>query len=197
MFRSKFTKKSKKIIQKFKNKKFNYKEYIKDFYIESGVAHVYANVTDYYDIISKYSIKNHETLNKEFAEYLEEVTYYIPIDYPVELEIMGASFTEEEKQKIEETIKEHFGLKLSDAEMELRENRRSSLSLLLVGVIMLFVLYILYETSITAVLLEAYLVVLWFFIWSYYEFEFVDRPKLKMKKLDIGQIASVKITFEH
>ena len=184
-------------IKKFKKKKFNYNKFVKDFYIENGKAHIYAKVDCYEDIISKFSVPEYEVLNRKFSNYLEELTYYIPVEYPVILEISGCEFTREQEYIIEETIKDHFGLKLSDAEMDLKDNRRSSLVLLIVSLVTLAFLYVLFRTDIGAVFMEAYLVIVWFFLWTYSEFEFINRPKLKIRKLDFAQLASMKIRFKH
>ena len=39
--------------------------------------------------------------------------------------------------------------------------------------------------------------IIWFFLWTFAEFEFIDRPKLKYDKLDMAQLASMKIVFKH
>lgn len=197
MFTISNTKRFKKNIKKFKKKKFNYNKFVKDFYIENGKAHIYAKVDSYEDIISKFSVREYEVLNRKFSNYLEELTYYIPVEYPVVLEISGCNFTEEEETIIEETIKDHFGLKLSDAEMDLKDNRRSSLVLLIASLVTLAFLYVLFRTDVGAVFMEAYLVIVWFFLWTYSDFEFIERPKLKIRKLDFAQLASMKIRFKH
>lgn len=197
MFTISNTKRFRKNIKKFKKKKFNYPKYVRDFYIEDGKAHIYAKVDSYEDIISKFSVREYEVLNRKFSNYLEELTYYIPVEYSVELEISGHSFTKEEELIIEETIKDHFGLKLSDVEIDLKDNRRNSLILLLTSIVMLGLLYVLFKADIGQVLLEAYLVIVWFFLWTYSEFEFIDRYKLKIRKLDFAQLASMQIIFKH
>lgn len=197
MFTISKTKRFKKNIKRFKKKKFNYNKYVKDFFIENGKAVVYAKVDCYEDIISKFSVREYEVLNRKFSNYLEELTYYIPVEYPVELEISGCRFTAEEEMIIEETIKDHFGLKLSDAEMDLKDNRMASLVLLIASLVTFAFLYVLFRTNVGAVFMEAYLVIVWFFLWTYSEFEFIERPKLKIKKLDFAQLASMKIRFKH
>ena len=197
MFTSKKTKKVLNNIKKFNKKKFNYNKYVKDFYVEKGVAHVYANVTSYDDIISRYSVKNYEVLNDDFINYLEQVTYYIPIVYPVVLSIKGCKFSLEEEKIIEEKVKEYFGLKLSDAVMNLKENRRKSLILLLVSFLTWSLLALFNYFNIAEIFIEAYLVIVGFFLWTFTEFEFIDRPKLKYDKLDMAQLASMKIVFKH
>lgn len=197
MFTFKKTKKVLNNIKKFNKKKFNYNKYVKEFYVEKGIAHVYANVTSYDDIISRYSVKNYEVLNDDFINYLEQVTYYIPIVYPVVLSIEGCNFSLEEEKIIEEKVKEYFGLKLSDATMNLKENRRKSLILLLVSFLTWSLLSLFNYFNIAEIFMEAYLVIIWFFLWTFAEFEFIDRPKLKYDKLDMAQLASMKIVFKH
>ena len=197
MFTLKKTKKVLNNIKKFNKKKFNYNKYVKEFYVEKGIAHVYANVTSYDDIISRYSVKNYEVLNDDFINYLEQVTYYIPIVYPVVLSIEGCNFSLEEEKIIEEKVKEYFGLKLSDTTMNLKENRRKSLILLLVSFLTWSLLSLFNYFNIAEIFMEAYLVIIWFFLWTFAEFEFIDRPKLKYDKLDMAQLASMKIVFKH
>ena len=197
MFTLKKTKKVLNNIKKFNKKKFNYNKYVKEFYVEKGIAHVYANVTSYDDIISRYSVKNYEVLNDDFINYLEQVTYYIPIVYPVVLSIEECNFSLEEEKIIEEKVKEYFGLKLSDATMNLKENRRKSLILLLVSFLTWSLLSLFNYFNIAEIFMEAYLVIIWFFLWTFAEFEFIDRPKLKYDKLDMAQLASMKIVFKH
>ena len=197
MFTLKKTKKVLNNIKKFNKKKFNYNKYVKEFYVEKGIAHVYANVTSYDDIISRYSVKNYEVLNDDFINYLEQVTYYIPIVYPGVLSIEGCKFSLEEEKIIEEKVKEYFGLKLSDATMNLKENRRKSLILLLVSFLTWSLLSLFNYFNIAEIFMEAYLVIIWFFLWTFAEFEFIDRPKLKYDKLDMAQLASMKIVFKH
>jgi hypothetical protein len=54
--------KSKKFIKnlkRFRNAKFNYAKFVKDYYIEKGEAYISAKVTSIDDVISKYSTKGY------------------------------------------------------------------------------------------------------------------------------------------
>lgn len=88
-------------------------------------------------------------------------------------------------------------MKLSDATMNLKENRRKSLILLLVSFLTWSLLSLFNYFNIAEIFMEAYLVIIWFFLWTFAEFEFIDRPKLKYDKLDMAQLASMKIVFKH
>ena len=58
-------------------------------------------------------------------------------------------------------------------------------------------LYLLNQFNIIEVFLEVYLIIFWFFLWTYAELIVTDRSKLKINKLDMGQLASMKILFKH
>ena len=81
--------------------------------------------------------------------------------------------------------------------VNLEENRRKSLILLLVSFLTWSLLSLFNYFNIAEIFMEAYLVIIWFFLWTFAEFEFIDRPKLKYDKLDMAQLASMKIVFKH
>ena len=73
-------KKSIKNLKKFRSAKFNYAKFVKKYYIEKGTAYISAKVNSIDDIVSKYSTKDYEWINPDFAHYIEECAYYIPIE---------------------------------------------------------------------------------------------------------------------
>ena len=56
------------VVEEFKEGK----EISADFYIEKGTAYISAKVNSIDDIISKYSTKDYEWINPDFAHYIEE-----------------------------------------------------------------------------------------------------------------------------
>lgn len=185
---------SKKSLRKFRKSKFNYKKFLKEFYLEDNNAYISVKVKNYNDIISKYSINNYEWLDKDFAEYIEENAYYIPVEYDIVLEICGPKFTKEEQEKIVKTIKMFFGLKLGDKELDLKINKRKSNILLICGILsLLFLLYL--NKYIVNIYIEPALVSFWFFMWEYIEVFFLERTELKIKKTEAGQLSNLSITF--
>ena len=128
-------KKSIKNLKKFKKAKFNYAKFVKKYYIEKGEAYISAKVNSIDDIISKYSTKDYEWINPEFASYIEESAYYIPLEESITIEICGGNFSEEEKDMIKRVIKDYFGLKLGDKFLDLDINKHKSFILFLFGII--------------------------------------------------------------
>ena len=119
--------------RRFKKKTIDYSKYIKDFYIEKGVAFISCNVKGYYDIIDEHSVPEYEWLNHSFARFVEENAYYIPNTYPIVLEICGTHFSEAQQQRITETILDYYALQLGDKQLDLDMNLKKSVILLLMG----------------------------------------------------------------
>ncbi len=188
-------KKSIKNLKKFKKAKFNYAKFVKKYYIEKGEAYISAKVNSIDDIISKYSTKDYEWINPEFASYIEESAYYIPLEESITIEICGGNFSEEEKDMIKRVIKDYFGLKLGDKFLDLDINKHKSFILFLFGIISLGVFAILSNFSIITAVNELFLLLFWFFLWEYADLGWLARGNLRLEQIEAGQLSTAKIVF--
>ena len=188
-------KKSIKNFKKFKKAKFNYAKFVKKYYIEKGEAYISAKVNSIDDIISKYSTKDYEWINPEFASYIEESAYYIPLEESITIEICGVNFSEEEKDMIKRVIKDYFGLKLGDKFLDLDINKHKSFILFLFGIISLGVFAILSNFSIITAVNELLLLLFWFFLWEYADLGWLTRGNLRLEQIEAGQLSTAKIVF--
>ena len=120
---TKRSEKVKKNLKKFKNTKFNYENFIREYYIDDdGKAYISTKVSSINDIISKHSIKDYEWVNPEFIDYVENMANYIPVEESIVLEICGYKFTDEEQQLIKKVLTQYFGLKFGDAIIDININ---------------------------------------------------------------------------
>lgn len=188
-------KKSIKNLKKFKKAKFNYAKFVKKYYIEKGEAYISAKVNSIDDIISKYSTKDYEWINPEFASYIEESAYYIPLEESITIEICSGNFSEEEKDIIKRVIKDYFGLKLGDKFLDLDINKHKSFILFLFGIISLGVFAILSNFSIITAVNELLLLLFWFFLWEYADLGWLTRGNLRLEQIEAGQLSTAKIVF--
>ena len=188
-------KKSIKNLKKFKKAKFNYAKFVKKYYIEKGEAYISAKVNSIDDIISKYSTKDYEWINPEFASYIEESAYYIPLEESITIEICGGNFSEEEKDMIKRVIKDYFGLKLGDKFLDLDINKHKSFILFLFGIISLGVFANLSNFSIITAVNELLLLLFWFFLWEYADLGWLTRGNLRLEQIEAGQLSTAKIVF--
>ncbi|MBR0131441.1 MAG: hypothetical protein IJM08_09075, partial [Firmicutes bacterium] len=54
-------------LRQFSRKRVDVSKYIKDFYVENGLAYISCNVSGYYDIIDRYSVDGYEWLSEPFT----------------------------------------------------------------------------------------------------------------------------------
>ena len=181
-------------ILKFNKTEVDYKKYVRDFYLERNTAYISVNTDNYNDIISKYSINNYEWLNPEFADYIEETAYYIPIQYDISLDING-NFTKEQEETIKKTIKMYFGIKLGDAQNNLRLNKKINLLLFVISILFLMIFFVVTIYVPSFKFLELISIISWFIVWELLDNNFVKRYHLKTKKIDLAQLVSMEIKF--
>jgi len=189
------SKKTKRNLKKFRSAKFNYAKFVKNYYIDKGTAYISAKVNSINDIISKYSIKDYEWINSEFANYLEESAYYIPMEESIVIEICGGNFSEEQKDLITKVIKDYFGLQLGDKIMDLDINKKHSNILLGFSLFGVLLVAMLNRFNIIGTVAEIFIFILWFFLWEYGEMAFLDRVELQAQKLEAAQLSTAKIIF--
>ena len=184
-----------KNLKQFSKKRVDISKYVKDFYVDNGLAYISCNVKGYYDIIDPYSVKGYEWLNESFARFLESNAEYVPTEYPIVLEICGCKFTPEQKEKIEETIADYYALKMGDAQMIVEKNRNKSLVLGAFAFLCSGLLKFVTGIDI-GFLREAGTVIFWFFLWEFINCACFERRDLVEERVEAAQMASIKVTFQ-
>lgn len=180
--------------KKFLNKKSFLEHRLNKEVLEGGVAYIPCHADNIEDIISKYSVRDCESLSSEFAEYLMDFTECIPTKYPIVLEISGAKFTEEEKKVIVETI-------ASDGDYELgrtiQENRHHRLVFvqMVIGTVISGVLLALIGKYLEDIPQEFFYVLFWLFADSLVRYIFIERADYQNQRIGAARIASMKVEF--
>ena len=169
-------------------------KYVKDFYVDNGLAYISCNVTGINDIIDPYSVNGYEWLNESFARFVESNAEYVPTEYPIVLEICGHRFTPKQKAVIEETVSDYYALKLGDAQLTLERNMTKSIFL---GVILVLALIAMTALSkiVSTTISETIIVLFWFALWELLDNAVFDRLELLDDKRDAAQMASIKVLF--
>lgn len=186
-----------KNLRKFSKKRVDVSKYVKDFYVENGLAYISCNVKGYYDIIDPYSVAGYEWLNDSFARFIETNAMYVPTEYPIVLEICGTSFSQEQKDVIEATIADYYALKLGDCQLVLEQNAKKSITLLVMGI--LFAILIMKWGSVldaNAALSEASFIFYWLFLWEFVDYAWFERRDLISDRVDAAQMASIKVVYK-
>lgn len=183
-------------IRKFSEKKVDYAKYMRDIYIENGLAFISCKVKGLYDIVDPYSVEEYEWLNESFARYVESNAAYIPTEYPIVLEIIGGHFSDKQKEVIEETILDYYGLALGDKQIDLIRNRRKIFVISVIAIIVAVIAWLLDAFSYSTILQESVMILVWFFVEDVVEL-ILERIDLKEEKTDAAQLASVAVRFSN
>ena len=180
----------------FRNMKVDYYRYVKGFYLEDGLAYISCNVRDYHDIIDIYSVEGYEWLNESFARFIETNAEYIPVEYPIVLEICGRKFTDSQKAVINETIHDYYELKLGDKQIDLQNNTGQIITFLAIGVIATLIMMALQIWRADSFVNDMIVILVWFFIWELCGMIFFDRNDLKEEKMAAAQLASITVRYK-
>lgn len=186
-------------LRRFRKTKFNYKKFVKRYYIENDDAYISAKVNGYDDIINRFSVKNYEWINKDFVQYVEDSAYHIPEENRIILSICGCKFTNEQQTTIRRVILDYFGLQMEDRDSDLVNNRkvigRTMLGTCLAGALYAFIASTrIYNLSV--VIPDILQCVFWVFIWETVSKMVLDRKNLIEEKLFAGQLSAMEIQFE-
>lgn len=180
----------------FRKMKIDYYRYVKDFYLEDGLAYISCNVQDYYDVIDRYSVDGYEWLNESFARFVETNAEYIPVEYPIVLEICGREFSERQKEVINETIHDYYELKLGDKQIDMQNNSVQIISFLAIGIIATLIMLAAQMWKADSFVNDMIVILVWFFIWELCGMIFFDRSRRREEKMAAAQLASITVRYK-
>ena len=181
------------IIRLFESRKSNLDYRVKRDYLRSGIATIPCHISDYSDIISTYSVKNYETLNPEFFDYLKTTAEVTPPEYPLVLNIIGGCMSQEEKETIDEIIRDDCAYNLGIVEKEGKRHTRifffMFFGLIAFGVLLWFTKALADEPR------ELLFIPFWFMGEILCDYIFLTGFDLRRTRRLAGRLASIKVVF--
>ena len=181
------------LVKLFESRKGHLDDRIKRDYVRNGIATIPCRISGYSDVISLYSVKEYETLNTEFTDYLKEAAELTPPECPLVLNIIGDCLTREEKKTIEETILDDFAYDLGVVEREDKRHTQTFwlmfLGMLLSGVLLWFTKAAAEEPR------ELLYILFWFMAENLCDYIFLTGHDLRRDRRLAGRLASIKVVF--
>ena len=166
---------------------------VKRDYIRNEIVSIPCRISDYSDVISVYSVKNYETLNPEFVDYIKSTAELTPSEYPIVLNIIGNCLTQEEKKIIEGTIVDESAYNLGIVEKE--ENRHMRIfygmffGLLISGVLLWLTRDLFDEAR------ELFFILFWCMGDTVCDYVLLTGHDLRKDRRLAGRLASIKVVF--
>lgn len=187
--------KSRRFVKLFDSRKGNLDALLNKDFIHNGIVTISCQITDYHDIISHYSVKKYETLNTEFADFLNTSAEVTPDDCPLVLNIIGDCLSEEEKLTIRETIAEYYAYNLGLVEKDEKRHKRvfwgMIIGLLLSGILLWFTKALADEPR------EIFFILFWFMGDTLCDYIFLTGHDLRQNRRLAGRLASIKVLFSN
>lgn len=181
------------IVRLFESRKGHLDDRLKRDYIRNGIATIPCQISGYDDVISAYSVKDYETLNPEFSDYVKGAADVTPAEYPLVLNIIGGGLCGEEKKTIEETILDEYAYDLGMVEKEERRHTRI-FHLMFFGLLILTVILFLTQTLAEAPR-ELIFIPFYFLGDTLCDYIFLTGYDLRRERRLAGRLASVKVVF--
>ena len=178
-----------------KNRKIKFREadYVENHYIENGkaVIPIYLKAID--DLYMKHDYKK-LALSDEVCAYIEEIAYIIPLKYPIILEIHCPEINEKEQIRIKKVIKNNYGMEIDDRDYDIRIANRKSISLFIVGCLILIMSYAL-ESILPEVLTEFLYIAGWVALWEMCEALMLNNAQKRTERINKLQLYDSDVQF--
>jgi len=182
-------------IKKYQKEKFEHYKKINDLKVSDDEAYIELKITDLSSIKNQYSTNDKIIIKDELYQTIEKLASFIPLDYPLVLEIHNKTFTSEEKILIRRLIKNHFSLETITKEMELKAIKRKSHFFLISGIIGFILLGLIYVFDPIPYLAEIVSFIASFSIWQFAELLLFEQDDLQEDIIRKTHLSKIRIVY--
>lgn len=183
-------------LKKYQKKKFEQFKKINELKISDNEAHILIKINDVDEIISKNSVKYNEMLELSFIELIDRKVNYMPLDYPMVLEIHNKILSSEEKILIRKLIKNYYSLKLAEKEMDLKQLKRKINFFLVFGIIIFAIFALLYSQTDFPIITEILSFIGSFSLWESAELKIFEQDTLNEEIIKYKHLSKIRIVFD-
>lgn len=162
-------------------------------YIRNGIATIFCRISSYNDIITAYSVREHEAVNLNFIEYIRRAASFIPDECPLVLNVIEDCLTKEEQKTIREVIRDELTYDFGIAEQE-EQHQNRIFFYTIIGLVIAIVLLVM-TREFDEIPRELFFVLFWFMGDTILEYIFFEGRELKQERLLAGRLASIKVIF--
>ncbi len=184
-------------LKKYQKEKFKHFKQVNELKIDDDEAYIELKVNDLESITNKFSISGNISLTQEFYDAIEKKNAFIPLDFPLVLEIHSSNFNAEEKILVRKLIKNHFTLVCIEKEMELKSIKRKSRFFLACGIIGFILLFFLsnFYFGFFSYLKEILSFISSFSLWEFSELLLFEQDDLKEEIIKYKHLSKVRVVY--
>ena len=182
-------------LKRYQKAKFENFKKVNELKLNDDEAYIDLKLDDFKSIISTYSLSVNPILKDDFLSFIENYASYIPLDYPLVLEIHSKKISSEERILLRKLLKNHFSLMKINKEMELKALRRKSFFFLIMGIIGFALLALNMNYNFFSFMREIISFIASFSVWEFGELYLFEQDDLKEQVLKYSHLAKIRIVY--
>ncbi|MFA6645310.1 MAG: hypothetical protein WCS76_02980 [Bacilli bacterium] len=175
------------------------KKYVESLIYPDGKAHISVDLTNVDELYSPYSYK--EDMKPDIFEYIDEKTYYTPVEIPLIVNFDVGDVSDLRKSRIKKSFLDHYRLIYEDKRRELKINRAVAWVLFAIGMIALVISTIAKLAMNAAqipdipLIFEMLQIFSWVFLWESISKFFFQGREMRIQCMNAGQLALAEVKF--
>ncbi len=185
-------------LKKYQKAKFESYKKVNDLKINDNEAYIEMKIDGFDDIKDDYCLTDGIVLKQDFIDAIVKRTNYIPLDYPLVLQIYNKTFTSSEKILVRKLIKNHFTLEMIDKEIELKKLRLKIyffLSFAVLGFLLFLLTYIGFVKTLQELISFVASFITSFSIWEISELIVFGEDEIKEEIIKYKHLSKIRIVF--
>jgi hypothetical protein len=185
-------------LKKYQKAKFESYKKVNDLKINDNEAYIEMKIDGFDDIKDDYCLTDGIVLKQDFIDAIVKRTNYIPLDYPLVLQIYNKTFTSSEKILVRKLIKNHFTLEMIDKEIELKKLRLKIyffLSFAVLGFLLYLLTYIGFVKTLQELISLVASFITSFSIWEISELIVFEEDEVKEEIIKYKHLSKIRIVF--
>ena len=185
-------------LKKYQKAKFESYKKVNDLKINDNEAYIEMKIDGFDDIKDDYCLTDGIVLKQDFIDAIVKRTNYIPLDYPLVLQIYNKTFTSSEKILVRKLIKNHFTLEMIDKEIELKKLRLKIyffLSFAILGFLLYLLTYIGFVKTLQELISLVASFITSFSIWEISELIVFEEDEVKEEIIKYKHLSKIRIVF--
>ena len=184
-------------IKQYSNRQY-LDRYIKnEFLTDDGDADIYLNISKKSELFDSRTKNEQLDLNKSVYDFIEEKTSMLENDIQINLHIVGCHFDLKEQGTIKHILKEHYAIELYKKQKEFRNNKIKVLYLLFIGLLSLFLYFLIYLFTDLSFFLEVFGFIFSFSLWEAFDLLIFEFSQVKNEREEITQNLLTEVNFEY
>ena len=193
---NKIKKEVKEKINEYSKEKYLNKYIENEFLTSNGDANIYIKLNNKEELFDSKTVGTQKDLNNDIYEFLDSKSSILSSDIQINLYILGLNLSKEEKEEVQELIKEHYAIGLYKKQKEHKRVEIKVFRLLLIGIIFTIFYALTIKYSKSDLFNEILLFIASFSIWEAFDFILYDLIDIKRERESVTQKLLIDVYFD-